>query len=134
MLMSWTLPMDRVLESWLAPNGTTKSAETVSAAADVVDDGDGFRIVMDMPGVTPEGLEIELEKDVLRVSGKRPVLDSEKLLVDGRRSNLPFERHFTLGKDVDREHVKAKLEHGLLTITLPRRAEVKPQRIEVEVG
>jgi len=134
MLMSWTLPMDRVLETWLGPNGATKRAETAAAAADVIDDGDGFRIVVDMPGVTPEGLEIELEKDDLRVTGKRPVLDSEKLLVDGRRASLPFERHFTLGKDVDRDNIKAKLEHGVLTIALPRRAEVKPQRIEVEVG
>jgi HSP20 family protein len=134
MLMNWTLPMDRVLETWLAPNGARERSDVVLASADVVDDGDNFRIVMDMPGVTPEGLSIELEKDVLRVSGKRPVLDSEKLLVDGRHAGRPFERHFTLGKDVDRENVKAKLENGLLVITLPRRAEVKPQRIQVEVG
>lgn len=133
MLMSWTLPVDRLLETWLTPRSTNPS-DTAPAAADVIDDGELFRIVMDMPGVTQEGLEIELEKDVLRVTGKRPVLDSEKLLVDGRRASRPFERHFTLGKDVDRENIKAKLEHGVLTITLPRRAEVKPQRIEVEVG
>ncbi len=109
-------------------------ADVAVPAADVADDGEGFRIVMDMPGVTREGLEIELEKDVLRVHGKRPATESNNLLVNGRLAHLDFERSFTLGKDVDRDGIKARLENGVLTIDLPRRAEVKAQRIEVEVG
>src|SRR5262245_55570012 len=130
MLLSWTLPMERILDSWLATDGVDRK-EFVTPAADVTDDGEVFRIVMDMPGVTRDGLEVELENDVLRVRGKRPAVEREHLVVDGRGADRPFERRFTLGKDVDRSNIKARLENGVVTITLPRRAEVKPHRIEV---
>jgi HSP20 family molecular chaperone IbpA len=134
MLMSWTLPMERMLDAWMPGSYDHQHADVAVPAADVVDDGESFRIVVDMPGVTREGLEIELEKEMLRVRGKRPAPESDKLLVNGRCAHRDFERAFTLGKDVDREGIKARLENGVLTINLPRRAEVKAQRIEVEVG
>ncbi len=124
--------MERMLDACMP--GSYEHADVAVPAADVADDGEGFRIVVDMPGVTREGLEIELEKDVLRVRGKRPATESESLLVNGRRAHLDFKRSFALGKDVDRDGIKARLENGVLTIDLPRRAEVKAQRIEVEVG
>jgi len=126
--------MERMLDAWMPANCDHQHADVATPAADVIDDGEGFRIVMDMPGVTREGLEIELERDVLRVRGKRPATESEKLLVNGRYAHRDFERSFTLGKDVDRDGIKARLENGVLTVELPRRAEVKAQRIEVEVG
>ena len=133
MLLSWTLPMERILDSWLASEGADRK-DFVTPAADVTDDGEVFRIVMDMPGVTRDGLEIELENDILKVRGKRAPTQSEHLVVDGRGADRPFERRFTLGKDVDRSNIKARHENGVVTITLPRRADVKPHRIEVEVG
>ena len=133
MLLSWTLPMERVFDEWVA-NEKSDRDPVIRPAVDVTDDGDVFRIVVEMPGVAKDGLSIDLENDELRVRGSRPALaESEKVLVNGRDSNRPFERSFTLGKDVDREQVKARLENGLLTLTLPRKAAVKPKRIEVEV-
>ena len=126
--------MERMLDAWVPAAFDHQHEEVAVPAADVADDGESFRIVVDMPGVTREGLEIELEKDVLRVRGKRPATESENLLVNGRGAHRDFERSFALGKDVDRGGIKARLENGVLTINLPRRAEVKAQRIEVEVG
>lgn len=134
MLLSWTLPMERVFDEWLSTEKSDREP-VIRPAVDVTDDGEVFRIVIEMPGVTKDGLSIDVENDVLRVRGTRPALaESEKVLVDGRQTGRAFERSFTLGKDVDREQVKARLENGLLTLTLPRKPEVKPQRIAVEVA
>jgi HSP20 family protein len=133
MLMNWTLPVDRILDEWLENNAAHGRADTVAPVADVTDDGEMFRIVMELPGVAKDGLEIELTDDAIRVRGQRPALsEKEKLLVDGRHAGRVFERQFTLGREIDRDKVNARLENGLLTLTLPRRAEVKPQRIQVE--
>jgi len=132
--MNWTMPMERILDEWLAPEPSVKPG-TLAPAADVTDDGETFRIVMELPGVAKEGLEIELKDEVLRIRGQRPGAgEKEKLLVDGRHGGLVFERQFTLGREIDREKVNARLENGLLTLVLPRRAEVKPQRIQVETA
>lgn len=133
MLLRLGYPIDDVFNGWRT--GQEDRAAVRRPAADVTDDGEVFRIVMELPGVTKDGLEIELKDEYLKVSGKRPAApEAQKFLVNGRDAALPFERRFTLGKDVDREHVKAQLADGLLTVTLPRRAEVKPHRVEVEVG
>ena len=134
MMINWTLPVDRILDEWLEskPNG---QVDTAVPAADVTDDGEVYRIVMELPGVSKETLEIELKDDVLRVRGGRPARsEKERLLVDGRAAGRAFERHFTVGREIDREKVNARFENGLLTLTLPRRAEVKPQRIQVETA
>jgi len=134
MLMSWTLPVERLLDEWLPTNGSDQP-ETVRPAADVIDTGEEYRIVVEMPGVAKDGLEIEVKDDVLRLRGTRPAMEeNERLVIGGRRGGRVPERHFTLGKDIDRAKVSARLENGLLTVTLPRRAEEKPQRIEVSVG
>lgn len=134
MLMSWTLPVERMFDEWLPSNGHDH-ADTLRPAADVIDAGAEYRIVVEMPGVTKEGLEIEVKDDVLRLRGTRPAMEkTEKLVVGGRWSGRVLERHFTLGKDIDRTQLSARLENGLLTVTLPRRAEEKPHRIEVSVG
>lgn len=134
MLLSWTLPNDRLLDEWLKTDGQEETAAALPAA-DVSDTGEEYRIVVDMPGVAKEGLEIEIKEDVLRVRGKRPATEKvEHMLVDGRRAGRVLERHFTLGQDIDRQNVRARLENGLLTVTLPRKAEEKPHRIEVEIG
>lgn len=134
MFMNCTMPMDRILDEWLAPQ-TSGRSESLVPSVDVTDDGEVFRIVMELPGVSKEGLEVELKDDVLRIRGQRPAQsEKEKLLVDGRHAARGFERQFTLGREIDREKVVARLENGLLTLTLPRRAEVKPQQIQVEIA
>jgi len=127
MLLSWTLPVERRIDE----NGI----ESVRPVADVIDAGQEYRVVVEMPGVDKEGLEIEVKDDVLRVRGQRTAPDaSARLLLNERYANRVYERRFTLGEDIDRDKLRARLEHGVLTVTLPRKAAVQPQRIEVEVG
>jgi len=131
MFMQWTQPtssrrsldrLNRYVES------------TVTPAADVLDDGESYQIVLEMPGVTQDGLTIQLEARELVIQGERKAYEKDaKLLYSSRSHGSKLEKRFSLGEDVDRSAVTANLENGLLTVTLPRRAEVKARKIEVEV-
>ena len=131
MFMQWTQPttsrrnLDRL-------NRYVDS--TITPAADVLDDGESYQIILEMPGVTQEGLSIQLEARELVIQGERKAYEKDaKLLYASRAHGSKMEKRFSLGEDVDRSAVTANLENGLLTVTLPRRAEVKARKIEVEV-
>lgn len=130
MYVRWMLPATDLL---CAPREEVRE-KTVTPAVDILDDGDNYLVVLELPGVAQENLTLTLEKDDLIVHATRPGHDERAQLVhDGRASTLAFERRLTIGAGVDRDHVSARLENGLLHVTLPRRAEEKRRRIEVEV-
>jgi HSP20 family molecular chaperone IbpA len=130
MLMNWALPVERLRTELEA-----ERSQTIAPAADIVTTDDGYRLVVEMPGVTRENLTIDLENDTLTLRGARQAMEKDKsLLLNGRLADRPFEKRFVLGRDLDRAQIQAKLENGLLTVTLPRREDTKPTRIEVSVG
>jgi HSP20 family protein len=117
-----------------APQTQTQDA-TVTPAADILDDGDNYHVILELPGVGKGDLTLTLDQGVMVVRATRTGHEgTAKLVHDGRRAARAFERQFTLGEGVDLQHVTAKLENGLLYVTLPRRAEEKRRRIEVEVA
>jgi HSP20 family protein len=130
MLLNWTLPVERLLNEFEASR-----PDSLAPAADIVETEDGYRLMVEMPGVTRDQLTIDLENDTLTLRGIRQAEPQDKgLVVNGRSAELPYVKRFTIGKDLDRARIQAKLENGLLTVTLPRREDTKPTRIEVQVG
>lgn len=129
MLLNWTIPMH------VDCNPAQQDGEAVRAKSDVVDTGEGYRIHVEMPGVAPADLEIQVENDSLTVKGTRAAIEQGgKHLHDGRGAERPFVGRFRLGRDIDRSAIQARLENGLLTLVLPRREDEKPKRIEVQLG
>ena len=107
---------------------------TLAPAVDILHDGESYSIVMDLPGVTGNDLKLDLEQGNLTVHATRETYNGKtRLLRQGRHGGGEFQRRFTVGEDVDRDKVSARLEDGILTITLPRRAEDRKRRIEIEV-
>ena len=132
MLMNWTLPVDRLVSGLAKENGTV--AEVVVPRVDVVDEGDAYQLIVEMPGVSKDSLSVHLEAEALLLCGARKAIDGERLRRNGRRAELPFEARITLGGDVDRSKIRVRLEDGLVYVKLPRREEDKPRKIEVETG
>lgn len=89
-------------------------------------------VEMELPGLELEDLEILIVGNKLTVKGerKRPSLDGMRWLHQERGFGS-FQREFLLPERVEGDKVDAKLNCGVLTITLPKRAEDKPRRIEV---
>ncbi len=97
---------------------------------------DAYVFKADLPGVREQDLEISLTGARLMVSGKR---DEEKKEEDERyyayeRSYGSFTRSFTLPAGVDADHAEAELKNGVLTVSIPKKPEVKAKKIELKAG
>lgn len=109
-----------------------KKLEKFSPATDIVESDLGFYMYMDLPGVSRESLEIDLEENTLVITGKAfsAQKDGEKF-IDREFSEGEYIRRFTIADVVDREKIKANLKNGVLELFLPKMPEVQPRKIQI---
>ena len=101
-------------------------------AASVVEDGDAaYLLKVEMPGVNKEGLEISVENNELRIVGRRSLAEIEGTLVHRESRSENFRRTFELDPSIDTSKISARIEQGILTLTLPKSEQVKPRKIAV---
>ncbi len=108
---------------------------TLVPPVDIYEDEDGIVLLADMPGVKKDGLEIEVDKDVLTINGE--ITTGLDPLAKGLYQEFvgkEYKRVFTLGPDVDSSRIEAKISRGVLRLLLPKIEEVKPRKIEVKVA
>ena len=124
--------MDEALGGW---NGGS-IASAWMPACDVVEDKDQLKIVLELPGVRPEDVKVNLENHTLTISGEKRQVTEDKNERWHRyeRSYGSFERTFTLPSTVDAEHVQATVEHGVLTLVLPKAEKARPREIPVKAS
>jgi HSP20 family protein len=110
-------------------NGDAASWEP---AADVTEDKDVVRVALDLPGVAESAIDVKLEDGLLVVSGerRRETAEGVEALRSERRAGT-FRRTFKLGPTIDATAIKAELKAGVLTLTLPKRAESVARTIKV---
>jgi len=93
---------------------------------------DGYVLEAEMPGVSKEGLEITLEGNEITIVGHRQVEAPTGELLFRERRLADYRRVFELDPAVDTSKVSAKMEQGVLTLTLPKSERVKPRKINVD--
>lgn len=100
---------------------------------DVVEDNDGIRISVELPGIKPENVEVAVENRVLSIKGEKSQAAEQNpsRLHRYERSYGRFERTFHLPETVDVDRIQAQYEHGVLTLSLPRAEQAKPRKIEI---
>ena len=122
--------LDRTFESASSENG----AATWAPAMDVVETADEIQCHVEVPGLTAGDIDVRVQDNTLVISGEKKY--SHEQNEDGFRSIERrygrFERTITLPRSVDTNAIKARHEHGVLTITLPKAEASKPRRIEIE--
>jgi HSP20 family protein len=128
--------MMRDLMRWdpFAELGTGRGEMGFAPSFEVKETKDGYQFRADLPGIREEDLDIALTGNRLTVSGKR---EEEKSDEDDRfyayeRGYGSFSRSFTLPEGVDVDHAEANLSQGVLTVSVPKKPEVKPRKIEVK--
>lgn len=122
--------MARELLSW-DPLFAARPATAFSPAFEVKESADAFTVKADLPGVAEADLDIAVHNNVLTVSGSRAAeerKDGESYALYERQFGS-FSRGFSLPDLADGERVAAKLEAGVLTLTIPKKAEAKPRKI-----
>jgi HSP20 family protein len=106
--------------------------EFVSPAVNIFETKEGYVLEAEMPGVNKQGLEITLEGTEITLSGRRQVepLTGNTLFQESRGGD--FQRVFELDPAIDTTKIVAKMDQGILTLTLPKSERVKPRKIAVE--
>lgn len=100
--------------------------------ADVIEDAESIRVLLDMPGVAVEDLEISLEKDLLTVEGQVKFQPPEKLKLVRQEFRVgDYRRSFTISEGIDRDAITANAKNGVVEIVLPKLAQMKPRKISV---
>ncbi len=107
-------------------------------AVDVTEEKDGYLVTAELPGLKAEDIHINVEKNVLTLSGERKLEKEEKdakvAVVRLERGYGAFTRSFVLPDTADGEKVEANLADGLLKVRIPKRASAQPRKITVKVS
>lgn len=100
---------------------------------DIFETSDDITLHADMPGVSRERLEIRVEGTSLFIEGRIDIDPQEQLApVYADVRTRTYRRSFVLGNELEADKIQANLKDGLLTLRIPKRAEVRPRRIEVK--
>ena len=135
---------DRVFRAFDQPyglgRGTVEPEVSVTGGTwtppvDVFEDAEGITLKVELPEVDPKDVDIQIEGNALTLRGDRRLenADQRELYHRIERNYGPFSRTFTVPSTVDTENATAECRSGMLRITLPKRAEVKPKQIKVQV-
>ncbi|HEX2247714.1 MAG TPA: Hsp20/alpha crystallin family protein [Arthrobacter sp.] len=96
-------------------------------------EGDEFIVELDLPGVDPATIELDVERNVLTVAAERKSrLDDDKEVVAAERPVGTFSRQLVLGDTLDTDNVTANYDAGVLALRIPIREQAKPRKIEIQ--
>lgn len=105
-------------------------------AMDLVEEDDHFVLRADLPGLSEEDVNVELEDNVLSISGERKSEheDRKEGYYRIERASGSFSRSLTLPEGIDPERIQARFEKGVLEVRVPKPEQRKPRRVAINVG
>ncbi|MGC8876066.1 Hsp20/alpha crystallin family protein [Thermus sp.] len=122
---------ERLARTFAAPQ---QGPRVFAPPVDILEDGEGLHILVYLPGVEPEKVEVVAEEGVLAVKAERPFEKKEGVAY--HRLEGPygaFARSFNIPSTYDLAKVEARFRHGVLHLKVPKAEATKPKRIQVQV-
>ena len=109
----------------------SQAEQFITPPASVTEIADGYMLEIEMPGVKKDGLEISVENNELTVVGRRslPAVEGKPIHRESRPED--FRRMFEIDPSIDADKISAKIDQGLVTLTLRKAEHVKPRKITV---
>ena len=129
--------VDRLFEGSLFPSGSADESSVVTSRwvprVDIKEEPDRFVLYADIPGVDPAEIEVQMDKGMLTIKGERRSEEKEETENFSRieRRYGAFHRRFALPDSADPERIAAHGDNGVLEISIPKRPETTPRRIQV---
>jgi HSP20 family protein len=108
-----------------------RTEQFVAPPASVIEGRDGYTLEVEMPGVNKDGLDVSVENNELAIIGRRSLPAVEGRLIHHESRPQNFRRMFELDPSIDANKITARVEQGLVTLTLPKAEHVKPRKITV---
>jgi len=108
-----------------------QTEQFVAPPASVTEVADGYTLEIEMPGVNKNGLDISVENNELTIVGRRSHHTVEGTLIHHESRQENFRRKFELDPSIDGDKISAKIDQGLVTLSLPKAEHVKPRKIAV---
>jgi HSP20 family protein len=98
---------------------------------DAWQEGERFVVEFDLPGMDPDSLDLDVDRNVFTVHAERPVRESEEEMIAAERPRGVFSRQLFLGENLDTENIDAGYDAGVLRLTIPLAERAKPRKIEI---
>jgi len=112
-----------------------RNVKTFVPRVDIYETKDSLYLIADMPGVDEKTVDVELEKNILKIAGR---VENGKIkdhaLVFSEYEVGDYERTFSLSDEIDRDKIKATVKQGVLRLELPKAEKVKPKKIAISVA
>jgi HSP20 family molecular chaperone IbpA len=108
---------------------------SIRPEVDIWEDDKGITIKADLPGVTKEGLDIQVDHETLSIDGKADIKMPEAMqavYADVRATR--YQRSFSLSSELDGDKTQASLNEGVLSLRIPKREQYQPRKIEIYNG
>ncbi len=135
----WPGVYEDLFENFFRPvrSGEEKTAGGMIPAMDIVEQDDSYKIVVDLPGVSQDDIDVTVHEGVLTINAERKAENVEKddqgRVIRQERRYGKYIRSVKLAQDVEEDKVQAKYKDGVLELVLPKKEEVKPKKISVNV-
>ena len=134
MMNRWEKEMEDLTERFWGGDGASLLTSDFLPKTDFVETENQFEVTVDLPGLKPEEVNVELKNGELWISGKREEEKEEKGKTYHRveRHHGEFRRVMSMPSTINEEQVEAKFEDGVLKVTVPKTEQAKPKHIEVK--
>ena len=121
--------LDRLTQQVLGTAGTL--ARPSAMPMDAWQQGEEFIVELDLPGVDPASIDLDVERNVLTVRAERPALPADREFLAAERPRGVFSRQLILGDTLDTDRVQAAYQGGVLTLRIPVAERAKPRKIQI---
>jgi HSP20 family protein len=121
--------LDRLTQQMLGTTGTPARPSVMPM--DAWRDGDTFHVEFDLPGVSPDTIELDVERNVITVKAERPLRASDAEAIAAERPRGVFSRQLILGDSLDLDRIEANYDAGVLSLKIPVAEKAKPRKISV---
>jgi HSP20 family protein len=116
--------LDRLFDGWLPTTSPERTSDAILPSYDVQETDNAFLVSVDIPGVRPENVKASVKDGRLEVSAESR----------GSTRERRYRVTFTLPAEVDDARLEASLEHGVLTLALPKAAKPEGREIPIQAG
>jgi HSP20 family protein len=125
--------LDRLTQQVFGAPGTWSRPSAMPM--DAYRDGEEFVVCFDLPGISPDAIELDVERNVLTVKAeRRPAVGKDVEMQVSERPLGAFSRQLFLGDTLDTDRIDAKYDAGVLTLRIPIAERAKPRKISITSG